>query len=78
MSALAYRARRATGLSQRRFAQLIDVHAVTVARWESGEREPTAATRTLLLLIDAQPDVCLATILSERGRLLAMNARAGQ
>ncbi len=67
MSRLAYLARRATGLSQRAFARLIDVHPATVARWESCERTPNATARTLLRLIEAKPDVCVALLLAVRG-----------
>jgi len=59
VSRLAYQARRATGLSQRAFARLIDVHPATVGRWESCERAPTATARTLLRLIEAKPAVCV-------------------
>jgi DNA-binding transcriptional regulator YiaG len=66
MSRLAYEARRATGLSQRAFARLIDVHPATVARWETGEREPTPATRTLLRLIVSGPATCAALLRAQQ------------
>ncbi len=62
MSRLAYQARRATGLSQRAFARLIDVHPATVGRWESCERIPSATARTLLRLIKAKPEACAALL----------------
>lgn len=62
MSGLAYRARRALGVSQRRFARLLDVHPATVARWESGDREPSPATRTLLRMLEAEPRLVLVLL----------------
>ena len=62
MSGLAYRARKALRVSQRRFADLLDVHPGTVARWESGDRLPTGPTRTLLRMIEAEPKVVLVLL----------------
>lgn len=59
---LAYRARRATRLSQRGFARLIGVHHVTVANWETGKKLPGAATVALLRLIEAQPRAALEVL----------------
>ncbi len=67
MSRLAYLARRATGLSQRAFARLIDVHPASVSRWESCERAPNRAARTLLRMIEAKPNMCVALLLAVRG-----------
>ncbi len=58
---LAQRARKATGLSQPQLANLLGVDQGTVAKWESG-RSPTAATRALLAVIEAHPDVVVETL----------------
>lgn len=55
---LAWRARRAVGLSQRAFARLVGVHPGTVAEWESGRGRASRRTRALLRLVEAGP--CLA------------------
>jgi len=62
VSGLAHRARRRTGLSQRAFAALLDVHPSTVARWETGERQVSAPACALLLLIEAEPRLCAALL----------------
>lgn len=51
----AKRARKATGLSQRAFAELIDVHYTTVAHWESGDKTPSNIAISLLKLILKNP-----------------------
>lgn len=53
MANLPQRAREATGLTQRDFAELINVRQPQVARWERSPRSITAAARTLLTLIEA-------------------------
>lgn len=61
---VARRARRATRLTQRAFAQLIGTDPRTVARWEAGHRRPSASARALLELIASLPELCLR-VLSE-------------
>ena len=43
--------RSATGLSQARFARLIDVQVTTLRNWEQGRREPTGPAKALLRAI---------------------------
>ncbi len=40
--------REGTGLSQRKFAQLLGVSVRTLQEWEQGRRVPSGAARTLL------------------------------
>lgn len=62
---LAQRARKAAGLSQPQLARLLAVDQGTVAKWESG-RTPTAATRALLTVMEAHPDVVVETLKKQR------------
>ena len=43
--------RESSGLSQAQFSELLGVGLGTLKHWERGDREPTGAARTLLLLI---------------------------
>jgi putative transcriptional regulator len=47
--------RKATGLSQAKFATLIDVHVGTLRNWEQGRREPTGPAKALLRAISKDP-----------------------
>lgn len=47
--------RAATGLSQERFARLIEVQVATLRNWEQGRREPTGPARALLKALKAKP-----------------------
>ena len=47
--------RLSTGLSQARFARILDVHVGTLRNWEQGLREPTEPVRTLLRAIHNDP-----------------------
>ena len=58
----AKRARKATGLSQRVFAELIDVHYTTIAHWESGDKSPSNIAISLLKLILKQPTTSVRTL----------------
>jgi putative transcriptional regulator len=51
--------RERTGLSQRRFAQLLGVSVRTLQDWEQGRRAPSGAARTLLLVAARNPRVLL-------------------
>lgn len=44
--ALAREIRRAAGVSRQRLADELDVHVITVARWERGTRSPRGRLRT--------------------------------
>jgi len=47
--------RKKTGLSQSRFAALLDVSVRTLQDWEQGRRTPSGAARTLLLIAHKNP-----------------------
>jgi putative transcriptional regulator len=47
--------RGATGLSQAKFARLIDVQVTTLRNWEQGRREPTGPAKALLRAIQNDP-----------------------
>ncbi|MEY2151536.1 helix-turn-helix domain-containing protein [Rhodanobacter sp. 115] len=47
--------RRATGLSQAKFAGIVDVQVGTLRNWEQGRREPTGPAKALLRAISRDP-----------------------
>ncbi|SFN50813.1 transcriptional regulator, XRE family [Pseudomonas sp. NFACC24-1] len=47
--------RKATGLTQAKFAALIDVQLGTLRNWEQGRREPTGPAKALLRAIHNDP-----------------------
>ena len=47
--------REATGLSQDKFARIIDVQVSTLRNWEQGRREPTGPAKALLRAIRNDP-----------------------
>ncbi len=49
--------REKTGLSQARFAELLDVSLRTLPDWEQGRRSPSGAARTLLMIAAKNPAV---------------------
>ncbi len=44
-----------TGLSQAKFAELLDIEVATLRNWEQGRREPTGPARALLRAIRSSP-----------------------
>ena len=54
--------RKATGLSQVRFAEMIDVQVATLRNWEQGRREPTGPAKALLRAIHNDPDHVLKAL----------------
>lgn len=54
--------RQATGLSQARFAQTIDVAVGTLRNWEQGRREPEGPAKALLRAIHNDPVNVLAAL----------------
>ena len=63
--------RQATGLSQAKFALLIDVQLSTLRNWEQGRREPTGPAKALLRAIRkdrSEGARCLAIFSSRRCR----------
>lgn len=56
------RIRRASGLSQAKFAQLIHVDLGTLRNWEQGRRTPTGPAQVLLRAIEKDPGAVLRAI----------------
>ncbi|PVZ41846.1 NadS family protein [Pseudomonas sp. CC120222-01a] len=54
--------RKTTGLSQVRFAEMIDVQVATLRNWEQGRREPTGPAKALLRAIRNDPDHVLRAL----------------
>lgn len=47
--------RQATGLSQQKFAHMIQVEVSTLRNWEQGRRDPTGPAKALLRVIKKNP-----------------------
>jgi len=54
--------RKSTGLSQVRFAEMIDVQVATLRNWEQGRREPTGPAKALLRAIHNDPEHVLKAL----------------
>lgn len=54
--------RAATGLSQPKFAKVLDVDVGTLRNWEQGRREPAGPARALLRAIKKDPRHVLAAL----------------
>ncbi|WP_226447691.1 helix-turn-helix domain-containing protein [Ferribacterium limneticum] len=50
-------ARKASGLSQSQFAELMGVSVRTLQEWEQGRRQPSGAALTLLKVAERHPEV---------------------
>src|ERR1041384_363593 len=50
------KARKRLGLSQDQFADAFGVSASTLRKWEQGQRSPTGAAKTLLRIIQREPE----------------------
>lgn len=44
------------GITQERFAAILGVSKRTVENWEQGRRHPTGAARSLLRIVEADPE----------------------
>jgi putative transcriptional regulator len=55
-----------TGLSQSGFAQVLGVSRRTLENWEQGRRYPTGPARTLLRIVDADPEFALRALHGNR------------
>ncbi len=55
-----------TGLSQAKFAKLIDVPTATLQNWEQGRREVTGPARALFKALKADPKSVIKAIQSAR------------
>lgn len=56
------RARKALGLSQDQFAAAFGVSASTLRKWEQGQRAPTGAAKTLLKIIEREPEAVVRAL----------------
>lgn len=54
--------RKLTGLSQAKFAQLVDVRLGTLRNWEQGRREPTGPAQALMRVIRHDPQAVLKAL----------------
>lgn len=54
--------REQTKLSQRNFAALIGVSKRTLENWEQGRRQPTGPARTLLRILERDPEHALKAL----------------
>ncbi|NBA93874.1 NadS family protein [Pseudomonas sp. R5(2019)] len=54
--------RKATGLSQAKFAAIIDVQLATLRNWEQGRRQPTGPAKALLKAIHNDPEHVLSAL----------------
>jgi putative transcriptional regulator len=54
--------RQAAGLSQAKFAKVIDVQVTTLQNWEQGRRDPTGPAKALLRAISKDPKHVLAAL----------------
>ncbi|MFI0375983.1 MAG: NadS family protein [Candidatus Thiodiazotropha sp.] len=50
------------GVSQEKFALLLGVSKRTVENWEQGRRHPTGAARSLLRIVEADPEHALRAL----------------
>ena len=50
------------GVSQEKFAILLGVSKRTVENWEQGRRHPTGAARSLLRIVEADPEHALRAL----------------
>jgi len=50
------------GVSQDRFAMILGVSKRTVENWEQGRRQPTGAARSLLKIVEADPQHALEAL----------------
>jgi putative transcriptional regulator len=57
-------ARRNTGLSQGKFAAMLNVSARTLQDWEQGRREPTGAAKTLIRIAARYPKEVLSVTMT--------------
>jgi putative transcriptional regulator len=56
--------RAATGLSQARFAKVIDVEVGTLRNWEQGRRTPTGPAKALIRAIKKDPEHVMKALAS--------------
>ena len=62
MPTLAAAIRERLGVSQEKFAMILGVSKRTVENWEQGRRHPTGAARSLLRIVEADPEHALQAL----------------
>ena len=50
------------GVSQGKFAMILGVSKRTVENWEQGRRHPTGAARSLLKIVESDPELALQAL----------------
>jgi putative transcriptional regulator len=50
------------GVSQEKFATILGVSKRTVENWEQGRRHPTGAARSLLRIVEADPEYAIRAL----------------
>lgn len=55
--------RKRVGVSQGKFAMILGVSKRTVESWEQGQRQPRGAARSLLKIVEADPEHALQSLL---------------
>ena len=50
------------GMPQDKFAMILGVSKRTLENWEQGRRHPTGAARSLLRIVDANPELALRAL----------------
>jgi putative transcriptional regulator len=58
--------RQSTGLSQAKFAEVIEVGVGTLRNWEQGRRDPTGPAKALLKIIKKDPKHTIAVLADAR------------
>jgi putative transcriptional regulator len=56
------KARKRLGFSQDQFADAFGASASTLRKWEQGQRSPTGAAKTLLKIIEREPEAVVRAL----------------
>lgn len=54
--------RKRLGLSQTEFSLRVDIPLDTIRNWEQGKRQPTGAAKSLLKVLDQEPEAALRVL----------------
>lgn len=69
-------ARRGCDLSQADFAELLGISVRTLQKWEQGEREPSGAAKSLILIAQKHPKILVETISQSANSVRTVNKAA--